>query len=265
MSRSIEDRIRALAFFRDCPPLSVREIPGGWTNWNYRVDTAPGSWLVRFSGEGSRLLGIDRDQEYRIASLAAEAGLGPKVLFFDSSREVLISEFIESEPLTREAMKRPERIREVARLLRAIHRLPRTGHAFNPFDKARQWLEVAGNLGTPVPEAFSRLPERMMDVERNALKHALCLCHNDFTLGNILEGGPLKVIDWELAGEGNPLFDLASLVMNAQLDPERERLLLEEYGGRILSIFNGRSHALEACVRFYQWRVLSAAPGGGGQ
>ncbi len=231
MTGSIEDRIRALPFFRDCPPLGVREVPGGWTNWNWRVDTALGSCLVRFSGEGSRLLEIDREQEYRVASLAAEAGLGPKVLFFDPSEEVLICEFIESDPLTREAMKQPDRIRQVARLLRAIHRLPRTGQAFDPFDKARRWLGTASELGTPLPEEFSHLPERMIQVEQNAPKHTPCLCHNDFTLGNILEGGPLKVIDWELAGDANPLFDLASLVMNAQLDSKGERVLLEEYGG----------------------------------
>lgn len=231
MTRSIEDRIRALAFFRDGPPLGVREVPGGWTNWNWRVDTARGSCLVRFSGKGAHLLGIDRAQEYRVASLAAEAGLGPKVLFFDASEEVLVSEFIESEPLTREALKQPERIRQVARLLRALHRLPRTGRVFDPFDKARRWLKAASELGTPLPEAFSRLPERMIRVEESAPGLAPCLCHNDFTLGNLLEGEPPKVIDWELAGDANPLFDLASLVMNARLDPGRTRVLLEEYGG----------------------------------
>ena len=37
------------------------------------------------------------------------------------------------------------------------------------------------------------------------------LCHNDVHHLNIVDGASLRLIDWEYAGVGEPLFDLASL------------------------------------------------------
>src|SRR5690606_21605043 len=53
-----------------------------------------------------------------------------------------------------------------------------------------------------------------------------CLCHNDVHGLNIVDSGSLRLIDWEYAGIGEPMFDLASIcVYHHFTRPERERLL----------------------------------------
>ena len=53
-----------------------------------------------------------------------------------------------------------------------------------------------------------------------------CLCHNDVHHLNIVGSAPVRLIDWEYAGVGEPLFDLASVcVYHRYRKPQRERLL----------------------------------------
>jgi thiamine kinase-like enzyme len=60
------------------------------------------------------------------------------------------------------------------------------------------------------------------------------LCHNDLLPANILDdGNELWLVDWEYAGIGNPLFDLAGVSSNARLSDEAEAALLEAYAGPV--------------------------------
>ena len=53
-----------------------------------------------------------------------------------------------------------------------------------------------------------------------------CLCHNDVHHLNVIDGDSLRLIDWEYAGVGEPLFDLASVsVYHRYRRSQRERLL----------------------------------------
>ena len=48
------------------------------------------------------------------------------------------------------------------------------------------------------------------------------LCHNDLLAANFLDDGTaLWLVDWEYAGIGHPLFDLANLAANGQFTPRR--------------------------------------------
>jgi thiamine kinase-like enzyme len=57
-------------------------------------------------------------------------------------------------------------------------------------------------------------------------------CHNDLGAANILvDGAAARLIDFEYAGRGAPLLDLASLAGMNDFTEEQRRLLLEEYYG----------------------------------
>ena len=57
-------------------------------------------------------------------------------------------------------------------------------------------------------------------------------CHNDLVASNILTNGvAAQLIDFEYAGRGTPLLDLANLAgMNDFTEPQRGLLLAEYYG-----------------------------------
>lgn len=101
----------------------------------------------------------------------------------------------------------PARVEAMAALLLHLHALPRT--PFEPFP---------AQPDHPMPERWRDLDaERVATLRETALAHppastgAAVLCHGDFWPGNLLwrSGGGVAVLDWEDAGFGDRLLDLA--------------------------------------------------------
>src|SRR5262249_36398443 len=56
------------------------------------------------------------------------------------------------------------------------------------------------------------------------------LCHNDLMPANLIDDDPrLWLVDWEYAGVGHPLFDLANASANAALDEDQDHAFLAAY------------------------------------
>lgn len=127
----------------------------------------------------------------------------------------LVVDFVEGEPLREPAAGSGDAARQLAAVLAAIHRVPRPpdGLRFLP-DKAEM---SAARLGEQPPAPDGALSEARI---RAALAHAWppagpnrpVLLHGDFWPGNTLwrDGRLAAVIDWEDAGYGDPLADLAN-------------------------------------------------------
>jgi thiamine kinase-like enzyme len=70
------------------------------------------------------------------------------------------------------------------------------------------------------------------DAERRILApDELALCHNDPYHLNFLDDGDLWLIDWEYAGMGDSMYDLAGIALN--LDREGRDILLRTYYGQV--------------------------------
>ena len=60
------------------------------------------------------------------------------------------------------------------------------------------------------------------------------MCHNDLLPANLIDDGQrLWLVDWEYAGAGHPLFDLANASANASFSDAQDRCLLEAYRGHV--------------------------------
>jgi thiamine kinase-like enzyme len=75
-------------------------------------------------------------------------------------------------------------------------------------------------------------------------------CHNDLLAENFIDsGGVIRIVDYQLAGNNDPSFELGDIAAEAQLDPDRTESLARAYFGEDLT------PALAARVRLNQ--VLS--------
>src|SRR5205823_3331421 len=87
------------------------------------------------------------------------------------------------------------------------------------------------------------------------------LCHNDLLAANILDDGRrIWLVDWEYAGVGHPLFDLAGVSGNCGFTPAMDLALLRAYRGHLrrrdlreLGILKAMSLLREAL-----WAVIQA-------
>jgi len=219
--------------WRGVNQIGVTPIQGGKTNRNYLVTVEGERFVLRISGENTTALNIDRSRERAATLAAASIGLAPEVVAFLLPEGHLVTRFIPNGlEWTNEDLKRPEIISLVADVLRCVHALPAIDGEFNPYEDIEKRLATAGERGLALPERLLDLRAKLVEICRirdQALGGRRALCHNDPWHNNFLYDGKVRLLDWEMAGMGDPFFDIASLT--CFYSPEQKRAFLMHYAG----------------------------------
>ncbi|TQV85569.1 phosphotransferase [Aliikangiella coralliicola] len=122
-------------------------------------------------------------------------------------------------------------------------------------------LDIRSHLDNYYQLANQKSPERRF-LHKKLYLHALDnlksfspsnTCHNDLSPGNILcsktaSSNQLYVVDWEYACLSDPLFDLAGVSVNFELEPHQEANLIKAYTKNRQTYFNSE--------KFYEMKVL---------
>ena len=221
----------------DAASLSVSMLPGGLSNTNYLVDADGEMFVVRHGCDNAESLGIDRRREEAAARLAHDAGFAPEVVvFLQPEGHAVIRYLPDAEPLTIEQFTTREMVVRVARRMRDVHALSPIDGVFDPFAVIERWRTILEERGSGLPTRLTGLLDlvAIADTERRALvRNELVLCHNDPYHLNFLDDGDLWLIDWEYAGMGASMYDLAGIGLN--LDRVGRDLLLRSYYGEVTS------------------------------
>jgi thiamine kinase-like enzyme len=227
-----EVQVATLPLWRGKPRIAP--LGGGLSNLSLVVTDAAGKYVVR-SAADFPFHGVSREREAGVARAAHAAGFSPEVLYAGAG--VMVSRFIEGEALT-EADVRAD-IGGVARLVRSFHdsmpaHVQGSAGSFEVFGVIDGYARILKRSRNPlaagvVPELID-ISEQFRRVELPARS---AFAHNDLLAGNIIKDGDrLWLIDFEYAGLGNPLFDLANLASNSTFSAEHSEALLEAYFGR---------------------------------
>ncbi|MEO1995042.1 MAG: choline/ethanolamine kinase family protein [Planctomycetaceae bacterium] len=226
------DRIQALPCWEQV--LSIEPLNGGITNRNFLVREPSRQRVVRMLSDGS-CLGIDRRNERACQSAACQAGVSPALVHADA--EILVTEFVVGEVLQSDALHRGTSRQRMADLLQQLHASGRViaGQLlyFCPFQTIRMYVDTARQLGAVLPSDIDTLVQNVQQLADRMQPFQPTLCHNDLLPANVVDDGKrLWLIDWEYAGIGNPLFDVAGVAANFQLTREETEDLLRCYLGR---------------------------------
>jgi thiamine kinase-like enzyme len=210
-------------------------LPGGLSNTNYLVDADGEMFVMRFGCDNAELLGIDRGREETAARRAHDAGIAPEVVAFLQPEGHAVTRYLrDAVSPTIEQFTAPEMIVRVAHRMRDVHALKPIDGVFDPFAVIDGWRSILEERGSRLPTRLDRLLDlvAVADGERRMLApDELALCHNDPYHLNFLDDGHLWLIDWEYAGMGDPLYDLAGIGLN--LDSTGRDLLVRSYYGEV--------------------------------
>jgi amino acid transporter/thiamine kinase-like enzyme len=256
--------LRQLPAFRDVEDVTATPLGGGLTNRNYRVEVGGETFVLRVSGAGVEGLLIDRPREMAAVRAAAAAGVAPEVVAHLPDYSVVVTRFAHGRPVTADEARRPDALAWVARALRAYHDhpVPAGLGPFCPYHAARHYYRLAVAKGVPVPPDLGPAVELADRLEAAAGPAAdPRLCHNDLLLGNFIAvGDGVRVLDWEYAGLGDPMFDLGNFAAHAQLDEAGERALLLAYRGEVTDadLRRLRLMRLASDLREAAWGFLQA-------
>jgi thiamine kinase-like enzyme len=217
-------------------PRTVRQLPGGLTNRNYKVTTPDGSYVARISGAGSELLAIDRDCEYRNSVAAAAAGAGPPVVEYRPQDSMLIIGYIEGRTLGSADVAEPRTITRIARACRMLHDGERFGNDFDMFAIQRRYLAVARSRGFRIPAGYEDLLPHF-DAAAAALtasdRDGTVPCNNDLLPANLIDDGRrIWLIDYEYSGNNDACFELGNIWAEAHLSLDCLTALVTAYYGQ---------------------------------
>jgi thiamine kinase-like enzyme len=254
-----EDRIMAIPIWRG--GIAVAPLQGGLSNESFTITDSTGRYVVRF-GRDFPFHHVFRDREVMAARAAHAAGFAPEVVH--AGPGVMVSRFIEGKTYAAEDVR--ANIPRIAAIVRRFHQempaqVSGPGFIFWVFHVIRDYartLTAGGSRMVP------RLPEFLAlaaEMERAQAPMPIVYGHHDFLPANFIDDGQrLWLIDFEYAGFGTAMFDLAGIASNAGFDAADAEQLLEEYFGDVPGDELMRSHAAMQCaslLREAMWSMVS--------
>lgn len=241
-------------------PRSVRELPGGLTNRNYRVVTPDGAFVARLWAGSGEALAINREHEYANSVIAARAGVGAPVIDYRPQDCLLVIGYLDGRTYTKADVADPANTARIAAACRRLHAAPRFGNDFDMFDIQRRYLEVTRSHGLRVPRGYDRyLPQ--LDAARAALAardEGTVPCNNDLLAGNFIDDGDrIWLIDYEYSGNNDPCFELGNIAAESGLPRDALAALVTAYYGRPRRSRIARAQLFGLVAR-YGWTLWGA-------
>jgi thiamine kinase-like enzyme len=207
----------------------------GLTNLNYLVVIGDDRYVLRVPGEGTSEY-INRVDEEVAARSAAAAGVNAEVIFFDAADGLMVTRFIDDA-----ATMNAERFRDldaVARAGRAFRQLHTTAEAFATdfalFSMIDEYKALLESKGATLPDGYDDV-QQQAGIVRAALAASpapLVPCHCDPLCENFLDTGHrMFIIDYEYAGNNDPMWDLGDLSVEGEFAAAQDDALLLAYFG----------------------------------
>jgi thiamine kinase-like enzyme len=238
-------------------------LAGGITNLNFRVDDSGTHFVVRV-GDDIPVHHVLRFNEAAASRAACEAGISPEVVHAEPG--ILVIRFVDGATLTAADVREPARLQRIVTLLKQVHRdMPRHLRgpllAFWPFHVIRDYAHLLDERQSRHAAKLPALLAIADELEREVGPINLVFGHNDLLPANFIDDGKrIWLIDWDYAGWNSPLFDLANLASNAELDAENERRMLAGYFGRAPDAALTKSYTAMKCASLLRetlWGMVS--------
>jgi thiamine kinase-like enzyme len=255
------ERVRGLSFWKG--PVAPERVGGGLTNMNFKVSDGGRSYFVRI-GDDIPVHHIMRFNERSASRAAFSAGVSPEVIHAEPG--AMVMRFIDGVTLTAADVRQPARLARIVPLIKRVHRTM-TQHlrgpalAFWVFHVIRDYAHTLDEAGSRYASRLAELVDVAAGLELAVGPVDFIYGHNDLLPGNFIEDSQrIWLIDWDYAGFNAPLFDLANLASNAELDREGEEWLLNAYFGRSPDARLWASYQAMKCaslLREAMWSMVS--------
>lgn len=210
-------------------PLTAKRLTGGLTGAQlFRVTGGKQEYVVRFASDVPK----KNLEEYVYNSkVASDAGYGPHVYFTDLSQGLMIMKYLPDNPISLKDLQSERFSVLLADLLRKIHQGPAFGNSVDIFDLV---LEEIGKMKDGRAEnalPLAQLESIVRIIQKTALARVKPVpSHNDLHPQNLIFlGDSFKAIDFEVAAQSNPYFDIARLAIFSGFNPLDEKRLLANY------------------------------------
>lgn len=194
-----------------CRLLAARPLSGGSSAQMVALDIATAA------GEQRTLVARRRDPaaeslaEFRLLqALQARDLPAPRPLFFDDAQAILVLDYVPGE-ITFAPPNVLATARRMGRALAAIHDMPAADPALDFLPRRGPGCPELARDSLPAALPAEAIRAALLAAGPPPARNAPTVLHGDFWPGNVLwqNGRLAAVLDWEDAGRGEPLIDLA--------------------------------------------------------
>jgi thiamine kinase-like enzyme len=210
-------------------PTLVKPLNKGITNDNYYIEVDNQAYIMRVPSKANQAI-FNRHHEKVAMDLVEVLDINLEPTYFDLKSGIKITPYYPN-LLELDEYQQADKISKVASLMKTLHRSElKSGF---PFDPVKRFYTF-----------YNRLEKHLCDyqpylkvIEQVKNKDApLILCHNDWVNGNIcfLDNEPY-LIDYEYAGDNDPLFDVMSFLTENNLTELEKQEFLNHYFDNQLS------------------------------
>jgi thiamine kinase-like enzyme len=254
----IEGRIAALPIWSGRPELAP--LKGGISNLSFTATDRSGKYVVRITREFP-FHHVFRDREVMSARAAHSLGFAPEVVHAETG--LMVSRFIEGSVFSADDV-RANTARIVELLTRFHGEMPGAvsgaGFLFWVFHVNRDYVRQLRNEERAAEGDAARWLAINAELEAAQPALPIIVGHHDLLPANLIDDGKrLWLIDYEYAGFGTAMFDLANLSSNSGFSSDQSRDLLSAYFGRADEAMLRAHAAMEAAslLREALWSLVS--------
>jgi thiamine kinase-like enzyme len=253
----IEDRIAALPIWSG--KVELAPLVGGISNQSFTATDDDAKYVVRVTRDFP-FHHVFRDREVMTARAAAATGFAPEVIHAEPG--LMVSQFIDGKVLTVADVQAD--IPRIADLVFRFHRdmpaaMSGPGYIFWVFHVNRDYVRQLREAGHAA--ALDDWLATNSELEEAQMALPVVVGHHDLLPANLIDDGQrLWLIDYEYAGFGTAMFDLANLSSNNNFSADQSGALLDAYFGRPPDQATLRSHAAMACASLLRealWSLVS--------
>jgi thiamine kinase-like enzyme len=232
---AVQAIITKIPGWADAHDLQIAPLPGAMSlnNTSYLASIGGSRFVLRVASDTAEQIGVRRADELAAIRAAAHAGIAPALSYADE-RGNLVMAYVEGrhwEPADFHHRANLARISDTLRRLHAIQGVPADGSAER---RIARLLTSATALGLALPVSIERYRAQLGAIGAERAQDERFqpgLTHGDLWGNNFLDDGRrLWLIDWEFAGVGDTLFDLATISIAGRYSTEDQRELLRLYG-----------------------------------
>jgi aminoglycoside phosphotransferase (APT) family kinase protein len=238
-------------------------LPSGWSsNDVVQVSTCSPTDQRRFTvklprHQVSSCIAANCKAEALRTNWASKHGFGPKVLAIDEESGGFAMEYIEGRTLTMEMMT--DRLPQIVDLLRRIHGAePFEGmKRYDPMEVVRENLSLVKERNAMRSDDIRLVESVIRNAEQQVIDHPWMPCHNDFHSHNVMLDNTERMlaIDFEDCDLGDPMWDLAYLTANLELELDPSSLE-DLYGASGEDRRRVRAYVPLALAHYATWAAL---------
>ena len=196
------------------PAVTHRLVSGG-VNHLYLLEgkdhkSQPVSAVLRINASSDKALRVDRNREITILQSLRNERIAPRLYHADVHQGYTVSEYLSGRTWTAEDFNLQSNMLRLHELLEKFRSFTSVSKPFHYGQHLLYyWQQVQSccpSTAKDLKGEWNSFAKRLNRLETPAQRAVLC--HHDIHPGNIIEShGEIRLLDWEYAANGHPIFD----------------------------------------------------------